>query len=442
MFVKRILHVVHHTGLLNKITFFLVFFIIISLSCKKRNVQSEEGMPKIWVSQLSSETYYCSPALSRDEKTVYIGTSAALSGIHKISQFFVAMDAETGNEIWRLQLGVNEVRSTPAISADSSIYFTVETRDSGTGDILGDELWHISQQGDILWKYNINPGKLTTQVGLSSPAIGSDGAIFVGGDKLYAIEPDGSLRWTFSGQWPESIRNAPSIGKDGTVYFVYHNVPLTALNPTDGSVKWSLSLGVDDHCFASPAIGTDGNIYVATQPGLLYAVSQYGQLLWTFDLSSVGFTGTIRSSPSIDANGSIYFGLNAGNPSSAFFSLNSDGTLKWIFEPADLPDDTPKDHFDIYSSPALGTDGLIYFGQEFGRVYALDSSDGSSVSMATTSTGITWSSPAIDKNGVLFISDIGGKVYALQTGSKGLDPLAQWPKYRYNNQNNGRTDHP
>jgi hypothetical protein len=46
--------------------------------------------------------------------------------------------------------------------------------------------------------------------------------------------------------------------------------------------------------------------------------------------------------------------------------------------------------------------------------------------------------PAIDKKGVLFISDIGGKVYALQTGSKGLDPLAQWPKYRYNNQNGGR----
>ena len=114
--------------------------------------------------------------------------------------------------------------------------------------------------------YNINPTKLTSEVGLSTPAIGSDGTIYVGGDKLYAIEQNGSLRWSFSGLWPESIRNAPVIGNDGTVYLVYHNIPLTALNPIDGSVKWSLSLGVDDHCFASPAIGTDGTIYVATQP--------------------------------------------------------------------------------------------------------------------------------------------------------------------------------
>jgi outer membrane protein assembly factor BamB len=282
---------------------------------------------------------------------------------------------------------------------------------------------------------------LTTQVGLSVPAIGPDDEIYVGGDKLYSIDPDGKLRWTYSGAWPESIRNAPAIGEDGTVYFAYHNIPLTALDPSDGSVIWSLSLGVNDHCFASPAIGTDGTIYVATQPGILYAVSGDGILLWTFDISSVGFTGQFRSSPSIDRNGDVYFGLNNGNPSSAFFSLNSGGTLKWIFEPGDIPDNVPPDHFDIYSSPAIGSDSLVYFGQEFGRVYALNSSDGSLAAMAKTFSGITWSSPSIDKNGVLFITDMGGNVYAFQTGSKGLDSLAQWPKFRFNNQNEGRIYH-
>jgi outer membrane protein assembly factor BamB len=380
--------------------------------------------------------------LSKDETTLYIGTSEALLANHTKSQFFIALDAETGEEIWRIQLGASEVRSSPAVASDNTIYFTVEIRDPLNGSAQGDELWHISQNGEILWKYDINPGKLTSEVGLSVPAIGSDGTVYVGGDKLYAIEPDGSLRWSFSGSWPEAIRNAPAIGKDGTVYLVYHNIPLTALNPIDGSVKWSLSLGIDDHCFASPAIGSDGTIYVATQPGILYAVTQSGQLFWTFNLSSAGFTGTFRSSPSIGADGSLYFGLNAGNPSSAFFSLTSSGSLKWLFEPGDLPDDVPKDHFDIYSSPAIGSDGLIYFGQEFGRVYALKSSDGSVVSMDTTSSGITWPSPAIDKKGVLFINDLSGKVYAIQTVSKGLDPSAQWPKFRYDNQNIGRIGPP
>ena len=219
-------------------------------------------------------------------------------------------------------------------------------------------------------------------------------------------------------------------------------IPLTALNPEDGSVKWSLALGENDHCFSSPAIGADGNIYVATQPGILYAVSHNGQLLWTFDIASEGFSGTFRSSPSIGSDGSIYLGLNTGNPSSALFAINSDGSLKWLFAPGDLPDDVPKDHFDIYSSPAIGSDGLIYFGQEFGRVYALKATDGSMVAMTTTSNAVIWSSPAIDKNGVLYINDLNGKVHAIQTGSKGLDPSAYWPKFRFDNQNGGRTCYP
>jgi outer membrane protein assembly factor BamB len=145
------------------------------------------------------------------------------------------------------------------------------------------------------------------------------------------------LKWTAFVTTTETLHNSPVIGKDGTVYFVYHNIPLTALDPENGSVKWSCSLGVEDHCFASPATGPGGKIYVATQPGLLYAVSPSGQILWTFDLTSVGFTGTFRSSPAIDANGSVYFGINTGNPSSAFFALNPDGSLKWLFEPVSIP---------------------------------------------------------------------------------------------------------
>jgi len=422
----------------NVLTLAAILLVVFSHCSEKEDILPEEAMPKQWVTLLPAEIYYSSPALSVDEKTVYIGTSTALFGTHTTGQVFVAMDAATGSERWRLPLGRSEVRSSPAIASDNSIYFTVENHDPSNSVFLGDELWHVSAEGDLLWKYNINPGRLTIDVGQSSPAIGLDGTIYVAGDRLYAISPDGSLRWTAFGSTNEMLRNAPVIGKDGTVYFVYHNIPLTALDPDDGSVIWTCSLGVEDHCMASPAIDADGIIYAATQPGLLYAVSPNGQLVWTFDLASVGFAGTFRSSPAIDREGSIYFGINAGNPSSAFFALNHDGTLRWKFEPADLPDDVPDSHFDIYSSPAIGSDEVVYFGQEFGRVYALKASDGSVVGMATTNSGITWSSPAIDRKGVLYISDLSGRVFALQTGSHGLDALAAWPKYRYDNQNAAR----
>jgi outer membrane protein assembly factor BamB len=422
------------------ITHYLFLLLIFNVCCSRNDNNNiiEESMPKLWETLLPAEIYYSSPSLSIDEKTIYIGTSLWLTGNHRTGQVFVAIDAATGKEKWRLQLGANEVRSSPAVAADNSIFLAVELRNPPSYTALGDELWHLSPDGVLLWKYNINPRGLTMEVGLSSPAIGLDGTIYVAGDRLYAIRPDGTLRWSAFDTFPEMFRNAPVIGKDGTLYFVYHNIPLTALNPDNGSVIWSCPLGVNDHCLASPAIGPGGTIYAATQPGLLYAVSPEGSPLWTFDLANAGFSGTLRSSPAIDAEGSVYFGINTGNPSSAFFALNSDGTLKWKFEPSDLPDDVPSTHFDIYSSPALGSDGGVYFGQEFGRVYSLKSSDGSLIGMATTNSGITWSSPAIDSKGVLYISDLSGRVYAFQTGSNGLSVSAAWPKFRSDNQNIGR----
>jgi outer membrane protein assembly factor BamB len=420
----------------------LVLLFIFTVCCSKNdnNIDDhdDDTMPELWSAILPAEIYYSSPALSDDEKTIYIGTSVWLTGNHRQGQVFVAFDASTGKEKWRLQLGSNEVRSTPAIASDNSIYLAVELRNTTNHNALGDELWHISSDGHLLWKYNINPRKLTMEVGLSSPAIGSDGTIYIAGDRLYAINQDGTLRWSAFDTFPEMFRNAPVIGEDGTLYFVYHNIPLTAINPENGSVKWTCTLGVNDHCLASPAIGPDGTIYAATQPGLLYAVSQNGQILWNFDLASVGFSGIFRSSPAVDGEGSIYFGINTGNPSSAFFALNSDGTLKWKFEPSDLPDDVPYTHFDIYSSPALGSDCGVYFGQEFGRVYSLNTADGSLIGMATTKSAITWSSPAIDSKGVLYIGDLSGRIYAFQTGSKGLSQSAVWPKFRSDNQNRGR----
>jgi outer membrane protein assembly factor BamB len=234
------------------------------------------------------------------------------------------------------------------------------------------------------------------------------------------------------------LRNAAVTGNDGRVYFVSHNIPLTAINPSDGSVIWSCDLGVNDHCLASPAIGKDGKIYVATNPGIVYAVSHEGVVVWTFSLSSAGFSGNLRSSPAVDNDGTIYFGINIGNPSSAFFALNPGGTVKWIFEPADLPPDVPADHFDIYSSPAIGSDSAVYFGQEFGRVYALNTADGSVKGMATIKSGITWSSPVINSRGELFITDMSGTIYSLRTQSKGLSKSAAWPKFRADNQNSGR----
>jgi hypothetical protein len=66
----------------------------------------------------------------------------------------------------------------------------------------------------VLWKANIGMGGMD-----SSPALGADGAVYVttwGGD-LLALDTDGHTRWTF--HTPSNIHASPAIGEDGTIYF-------------------------------------------------------------------------------------------------------------------------------------------------------------------------------------------------------------------------------
>jgi outer membrane protein assembly factor BamB len=54
----------------------------------------------------------------------------------------------------------------------------------------------------------------------SSPAIGSDGTVYVGSvdNKLYAINGKSGVKlWEFKTGW--SVTSSPAIGSDGTVYF-------------------------------------------------------------------------------------------------------------------------------------------------------------------------------------------------------------------------------
>jgi outer membrane protein assembly factor BamB len=54
-----------------------------------------------------------------------------------------------------------------------------------------------------------------------SPAVSADGMIYVGSGNdrhLYAINPDGALKWKFTTGVIQAIAS-PSIGPDGTIYF-------------------------------------------------------------------------------------------------------------------------------------------------------------------------------------------------------------------------------
>ena len=124
-------------------------------------------------------------------------------------------------------------------------------------------LYAINPDGSFKWKYDTG-GDVK-----SSPAIGSDGTIYVGSDsdKLYAIHPDGSLKWNYTTEG--NVHSSPALGADGTIYVGSKDDHLYAINP-DGSLKWKFKGGGE--ISSSPAIGDDGRIYVGCGDGKLYAI--------------------------------------------------------------------------------------------------------------------------------------------------------------------------
>ena len=189
--------------------------------------------------------------------------------------------------------------STYTYSGESEGIETVTIRAKDTKGAYADTSFVINvssgnQSGSLKWKY-----KTTVNWTYSSPAIGSDGTIYVGsGDSyLYAIKPDGSLKWKYKTDY--QISSSPAIGSDGTIYVGSYDNYLYAINP-DGSLKWKYKTG--GGISSSPAIDSDGTIYVGSYK-YLYAIKPDGSLRWKY-----GTNWSIHSSPAIGSDGTIYVG--------------------------------------------------------------------------------------------------------------------------------------
>ena len=73
----------------------------------------------------------------------------------------------------------------------------------------------------------------------SSPALGSDGLVYVGSydNKLYAIAPDGALEWSY--ETNGYVYSSPALGSDGRVYFGSHDYRIYAI-ASDRALEWSV----------------------------------------------------------------------------------------------------------------------------------------------------------------------------------------------------------
>lgn len=118
-----------------------------------------------------------------------------------------------------------------------------------------------------------------------------------------------------------------------------------------------------------------------------------GTKIWEFNAGD-----RINSSPALGPDGLIYFGAGA-----TVYALSPDGTPKWRFAAAGQ----------VFSSPALAPDGTVYFGCFDSKLYAVSQTGILKWTFATG--GWIYSSPALDTDGTIYVGSDDHCLYAVRS---------------------------
>jgi len=205
--------------------------------------------------QVSCGIFTSSPALSPTSSTVYIGGEDG--NLYAVSPP-TTPGSTTGTLVWKVALG--DVVNTPAVSPDGSTVYATQ---------LSGSLYSVNAAtGAINWR----------SFGSSSPAIGPDGTVYAAGSTcLYAVNPDGSLRWSSCVSGASFDSSSPAVDTNGIVYLGSGGSQpgMYAFRPADGTGAWYYNTGAYTDA-ESPAIGGDGTIYfnfqTSSSTGALYAM--------------------------------------------------------------------------------------------------------------------------------------------------------------------------
>jgi len=189
-----------------------------------------------------------------------------------------------------------------------------------------------------------------------------------------AVGIEGETRWYFEAS--EEVLTSAAMADDGTIYFGTEDAILYAVNP-DGTEQWQFQLhyepenliGYPDQFVISsdPTVAPDGTVYILSNTwydtdsasnlkvGQLWAINQDGSEKWTHKTEETNEPQTsVYSSPALGVDGSLYF----TDRNARLYAVNGDGSRKWLFEPSNT-------EAVCWSSPTIGMDGVIYYSSRW-----------------------------------------------------------------------------
>ena len=252
------------------------------------------------------------------------------------------------------------ITSLSAISADRSGYVEINGTGFGTTDgiaLIGGLPTPVGTWQDtriVAWVPEAAAlGSTTVQVTNSTGQTSNGIALSV-----TARQASGKAKWRFRQNGPYS-KVRPVTAADGTIYSVDAYSHLYALSP-DGALKW-VARGAGG---GGVAVGPDGTVYTGSESSVK-AYTPDGTLKWTFDQNPIAlfFVGL-----SVGPDGNIY---GVSTEGIGAFSLTPQGTLRWSV-PEKYDARTPVIYGEIVFGPSGTKTQMYFYANSHIRAYGLD----------------------------------------------------------------------
>jgi outer membrane protein assembly factor BamB len=309
--------------------------------------------------------------------------------------------------------GVGATQMWPGVASDGQVVYVAQGQQVHAVNLTTQR---------AAWSFPVAPGNQTGMF-VSDPAIG-DGIIVVGSEGptgsysgvLYGLDPaNGQRRWCLAfdrrgvdregcpiaqGRQAEGFLGLTGavdnriIGglaiDDNVVYFGLANGTVYAVDATTGTDLWHFEAQRD--VWATPLVNGRA-VYVASLDHNLYALNRAdGQLIWQRNLG-----GALAGTPLL-IDDTLYIGTFGDR---MFALQTSNGQDRWApFETTNW----------IWSGPAE-RDGMLYFTDVAGFVYAIDADSGTEVWRQRPGVQMR-ARPAVTEDTV-FVGDRDGNLYAL-----------------------------